>query len=154
MKKILGFGIAFLLTASLASAQMPPGKWWQRPELVQDLQLTAEQRDKLDAVFQNAATELIDRKADVEKAQVALRGELDRPEIRKAELQKIVTQVSQARARQFEREVMMLVDMRSVLNEEQWRKMKTHLDERQQRRRQGPQPEGGRKPPAGRRPER
>lgn len=132
--------IALFAFSSMAQAQMPPGKWWQRPEVVQELELTAEQRDKLDDAFRAAANELIDLKGDVEKLQIALRGELDRVQLRRPEIQRIAGQVSQARARLFERELMMLVDMRSVLTDPQWNKLRAHLD------RMGPGPRERRGP--------
>jgi Spy/CpxP family protein refolding chaperone len=135
---------AILLTATVASAQMPPGKWWQRPEVVKELGLTAEQQQKLDDAFRVAADDLIDARGDVEKAQVALRGELDRPQLRRNDIRAIATRLSEARAKLFERELMMLVDMRGVLNESQWDRLRKHLDRMDERR---PGPLQGRRPP-------
>lgn len=144
MKRLL-IAVAVLACAAIApidaDAQgLPPGKWWQRPEVIQELQLTSEQQGRLDEIFRGAANDLIDAKGEVEKLQIAIRGELDRPQLRKAEALRIAGQLSAARGRLFEREVAMLLDMRAVLNEQQWARMRKHLD------RQG----GGR--PRGRRP--
>lgn len=142
--------IAMVVLACAAIAQgqgIPPGKWWQHPQIIRELQLSDEQRGRLDDIFRANANELIDAKADVEKLQVAIRGELDRPQIRKAELQRIASQLSAARGKLFERELMMLVDMRSVLTEAQWTKARQHLDRMQEQR-----PGGQRPPPRGRRP--
>jgi len=149
MKRVL-IAIAVLACASIAQGQgMPPGKWWQRPEVIRELQITNEQQDRLDEIFRGAAGDLIDAKGDVEKLQITIRGELDRPQVRKAELQRIATQLSAARGRLFERELMMLVDMRAVLNDQQWKRMRQFLD-RVQDQRPG---QGQRKPPLrGRRP--
>jgi Spy/CpxP family protein refolding chaperone len=138
------FAATILLATTVASAQMPPGKWWQRPEVVKELALTAEQQQKLDDAFRVAADDLIDARADVEKAQVALRGELDRPQLRRNDIRAIATRLSEARAKLFERELMMLVDMRGVLNESQWDRLRKHLDRMDDRR---PGPPQGRRPP-------
>ena len=125
--------VAVLACAAVADAQgqgMPPGKWWQRPEIIQKLELTNDQQTRLDEIFRGAANELIDAKADVEKLQVAIRGELDRTQVRKAELLRIAGQLTAARGKLFERELTMLVDMRAVLNEQQWSKMRQHLERR------------------------
>jgi Spy/CpxP family protein refolding chaperone len=124
---------ALLMVAALAQAQqpppgggpmgrsgMPPGRWWKRVEVAKKLSLTREQQQKLDDVFQAAADELIDAKGDVQKLEIALRGELDRSQLRRQEIQRIATQLNAARARLFERELMMLVDMRGVLDATQW----------------------------------
>lgn len=134
--------ILCLLTATLASAQnMPPGKWWQRPEVVRELQLTNDQRDRLDEIFRAAANGLIDAKADIEKLQVAMRAEIDRPQTRRAEVLRIAKQLGAARGVLFEREVTMLLDMRGVLNDEQWERMRNRLDQMREQRpmRGGPQ---------------
>lgn len=136
--------IAVVLVAGVAAAEaqpLPPGKWWQRPELVRELELTAEQQQRLDEVFRSAAIDLIDAKAAVEKLQIALRGEIDRPQLRADELRRIAGRLSAARGALFERELMMLVEMRGVLTEAQWNKLRTRLDRLQER-------HGGPRPPA------
>lgn len=132
------FAAVLVAAATLASAQqLPPGKWWQRPEIVKQLNLTAEQQQRLDEAFRASADALIDARADVEKAQVALRGELERAQLRRNDIRAIATRLSEARGRLFERELMMLVDMRAVLNDAQWEQMRRHR-ERMEERRNGP----------------
>ena len=130
MKRVL-IAIAVLAFAGMADAQrMPPGKWWQRPEIIQELQLTNDQQDRLDEIFRGAANDLIDARGAIEKVQIAIRGELDRPQVRKAELMRLADQLNDARGKLFSRELEMLIDMRTVLNPQQWTKMRRHLDER------------------------
>jgi Spy/CpxP family protein refolding chaperone len=133
--------------AMTAQAQhdMPQGRWWKRPAIAARLELTREQQQKLDDVFQTAANELIDAKADVRKIQVALRAELERPTVRRDEVRRIGAQLSSARAKLFDRELMMLVDMRGVLDEHQW----TQLQEARESMRT---PEAPRAPGSPRRP--
>jgi Spy/CpxP family protein refolding chaperone len=127
--KRLLIAAAMLIAATFAEAQqLPPGKWWRRDEVVRQLELTRTQQDKLDEVFRGAANDLIDARATVDKLQVALRGELDRAQLRRQELQRLAAQLSSARGKLFEREIMMLADMRGVLNEEQWTRLRSHLD--------------------------
>lgn len=135
-KRILIAAIVMMAAVIAQAQKLPPGKWWRRPEVVQELQLTSEQQQRLDDLFRAAADELIDAKAAVDKLQVALRGELDRAQVRRQEVQRIAGQLNDARGRLFERELMMLVDMRGVLTEQQWMRMRTKLD--QMREREGP----------------
>lgn len=138
---------ALFLAATFAQAQqLPPGKWWRREEVVRQLELTRDQQDRLDEVFRGAANDLIDAKGSVEKLQVALRGELDRAQLRRTELQRLATQLSSARGKLFEREIMMLADMRGVLNEEQWTRLRTHLDRMRPDRGGEPRPMQRRRP--------
>lgn len=127
--------VAAALLESTAQAQnLPPGKWWRREAVVKQLQLTLEQQDRLDEIFRVAADELIDARAEVEKTQVALRAEIERAQLRRADVQRLAGKLSEARGKLFEREVLMLVDMRAVLTEQQWTRMRTFLDRMQEHR--------------------
>jgi hypothetical protein len=127
MRRFLLAALAILLTTS-AFAQLPPGKWWRRPEIVQQLQLTEDQQFKLDAIWRDEAKDLIDLKAEMDKQSISLRGELDQPTLNRAAIRQIAAKLSDARARRFERELMMLVDMRAVLSDTQWGRMRAELD--------------------------
>lgn len=139
MKRGFVFAVLCFAATSLF-AQLPPGKWWRRPQVVQTLSLSADQQDRLDAIFRGAANDLIDTKADLDKATVALRGELDRPQLDRAAIRAIAQRINQARSRKFERELMMLADMRAVLTEEQWKQMRHQLDEFREREQEKPRP--------------
>jgi hypothetical protein len=117
-------------------AQLPPGKWWRRPEVINQLSLSDEQQGRLDRIFAGAANALIDARGDVEKLQIAIANEIDQPQLNRANLQRLATELSAARGKLFEREVMMLVDMRAVLNEQQWTRLRSQLD-RMRENRQG-----------------
>ena len=121
MKKAI---LLLFLAVSAFAQPMPQGKWWRRPEIVRQLQLTQDQQQKLDGVFGAAANDLIDARAGVDKNQVELRAELERPQINKIKVQQIVSRLNEARGRLFAREMMLLVDMRGVLGQEQWRKLR------------------------------
>ena len=127
MKKHFFAAALLILTAATATAQregggpgLPPGKWWDRPEIVRKLSLTDDQRRRLDTIYAGSANELIDAKAAVEKANVALRAELDQTQVNRTNLQRIARQLIEARGRLFERELMMFADMRGVLSQQQW----------------------------------
>ncbi len=152
--RVLFAALLIAATCTLAEVaegqQMPQGKWWRREEVARQLELNRDQQDKLDEVFRNAANDLIDARGDVEKLQIALRGELDRVQLRRGELQRIAGQLTQARGKLFERELMMLADMRGILNDEQWNRLRTFLDRAQERMR--PRQDGGNQRPGQQRP--
>ena len=75
--KRLAVAILFLATTVIA-ADLPPGRWWRQPAIVQMLVLTDDQQSRLESIFRGNANDLIDLKAEVEKSNIALRGELDR----------------------------------------------------------------------------
>lgn len=92
------------------------------------LALSDDQQSRLEAIFRGAANDLIDLKGEVEKSNIALRGELDRPQLDRAAIRRIAVRLNDARSRLFERELMMLVDMRTVLNDTQWNRLRSELD--------------------------
>ena len=131
MKTRLGLVIVVtLFAASMFAADLPPGKWWRRPEIVNQLALTPDQQTRLEGIFRRSASDLIDLRATVEKQNVALRGELDQPTLDREHIRAIAARLSDARTRLFERELMMLVDMRGVLTDVQWERMRTALEQR------------------------
>lgn len=130
MKRV---GLALLVTAIATSAlaqNLPPGKWWRRPEIVQTLNLAEEQQEKLETIFRVSSADLIDLRGEVEKQNITLRGDLDQAQLDRAAIRRDAQKLSDARGRLFERELMMLADMRAVLNDSQWNRMRSGLMER------------------------
>ncbi|HXI11713.1 MAG TPA: periplasmic heavy metal sensor [Thermoanaerobaculia bacterium] len=134
MKRIVALTILLFLPSLLSAAEgLPAGKWWKRPEIIQRLSLTEEQQEKLDATFRSNANGLIDLRADVEKKAVDLRSQLDQIQLNRQEVQKAALRLSESRSRLFERELMLLVDMRAALTNEQWSKFRTVLGHSERR---------------------
>ena len=115
MKRVIILAALALVVATSAFAQnLPPGKWWWRPEIVQSLNLAEEQQNKLENIFRTASGDLIDLRGEVEKQNINLRGDLDQSQLDRATIRRDAQRLSDARTRLFERELMMLVDMRIV----------------------------------------
>jgi len=129
MKRLALVALALFTLATTATAMdLPPGKWWRRPEVIQMLTLTDDQQSRLEAISVRSANELIDFRGEVEKANIALRAELDQPQLNREAIRRAAVRVNDARAKLFERELMMLVDMRAVLSETQWNRMRQTLE--------------------------
>ena len=128
MKRIAFALLMLCLAGAALAADLPPGKWWRKPEIVNALSLSAEQQEKLESVWRAASTDLIDARAEVEKQNIALRAELDRPQLDRRAVQAAAGRLNIARGRLFDRELMMLVDMRGVLTDAQWGRMRAFLD--------------------------
>jgi hypothetical protein len=128
--KRLSLAALVLVFAASAFAQsaMPPGKWWRRPEIVQSLNISEDQQNKLENIFRTSSGDLIDLRGEVEKMNITLRGDLDQAQLDRTTIRKDAQRLSDARTRLFERELMMLVDMRAVLNDSQWDRMRSQLD--------------------------
>jgi hypothetical protein len=120
--------ILLMSFAATTFAQVPAGKWWRGPEVIKQLGLTEDQQSRLEAVFRGAANDLIDLKAEVDKRSIELRGQLDQSELNRTSILKTADRLNEARSRLFSRELSMLVDMRAVLSEAQWGRMRSSLD--------------------------
>ena len=131
MTRRIAIFVLAMLSAGAAFAQLPPGRWWRRPEVVQRLNLTEEQQNRLESIFRSAAPDLIDLKAEVDKANIALRGEIDQPQLDRAAIHRAALRLNDARGKLFDRELTMLADMRGVLNDAQWDRMRAQLDSMQ-----------------------
>ena len=133
---LLCAALALTLAGILSAAPLPPGKWWRKPEFVQQLALSDEQQSRLDSIFRSAANDLIDLRGDQQKLSIAIRGELDQPQLNRETLRRLAAKLSDAQGKLFERELMMLVDMRSVLTDEQWSRLRAELDRERPRQNQ------------------
>lgn len=135
MKNKVLIAVLLFVAATVAQAQqpMPYGKWWQRPAMASKLQLTPDQQQKLDDIFKGSQDELLDARADVKKLEIDFRRELNRSELRRPVLQKAASDLSAARARMFDRELLMLVEMRTVLKDYQWVRLQVEQQPRFQR---------------------
>jgi Spy/CpxP family protein refolding chaperone len=159
MKKVFALALLFAGLVAPAFAQaIPNGKWWRKPELVRKLAITREQQDKFENIYRDSADQLIDLRAEVEKKNVDLRGALDRDQINRQDIQKLAARLSDARAKLFERELMLFVDMRTVLTADQWENFRGMLQAQEEGgrgmgRRGGPGGMGGMPPPGGRNPD-
>jgi len=123
-----------LATIPLSAQEgLPRGKWWKQPEIVKHLGISSDQQTRLDQIFRNHANVLIDTRGEVEKATLSLRSELDQNQLNRKEIQAAASQLNLARARLFEEELMMLVDMRNALSAEQWKQVRSGLESRRQR---------------------
>jgi Spy/CpxP family protein refolding chaperone len=129
VKRLLLASFVLVFAASaFAQSAMPPGKWWRRPEIVQSLNLSEDQQNKLENIFRTSSGDLIDLRGEVEKLNINLRGDLDQSQLDRAAIRRDAQKLSDARGKLFERELTMLVDMRAVLNDSQWERMRSQLD--------------------------
>ena len=141
---------ATLLVATGLAAQplgVPPGRWWERPQVAEQLALTAEQKARLESLSVENARGMIDIKAVVEKAELDLRVAAEAEPFDAAKVRAAFRTVQQARTRLENERFEALLRVREVLSADQWRQLREltrdAVRERAQERRGG---QGG--PPA------
>lgn len=136
---------AAMLWAGAAVGQplgVPPGRWWERPRVAEELSLQAEQRAKLDQVTLEHARTMIDLKATVDKAEIDLRAVAEAEPLDARAVRTSFAALQQARLRLENERFEMLLKVREVLSGDQWRKLKAmagRLMEQVRENRRGPE---------------
>jgi len=138
---LLGAGIVGLGSGWNASAQewrqpgAPPmeralgagrmhGRWWNNPELAQQIGLTPDQQKKMDDIMQQHRLKLIDLNAALQKQETIMQPlmEADQPDEGKILAQ--IDAIAQARAELEKGNARMLLGIRQVLTPDQWKKLR------------------------------
>lgn len=109
-------------------APMPPGmkgggKWWKNSELVQKVGVSDQQVQQMEQIFQSSRTKLVDLRANLEKAEIALQPLMEADNPNEGQIGAAIDRVAQARAALEKEHAMMLVGIRKVLTADQWKKL-------------------------------
>lgn len=119
------------------------GQWWNNPNVAKQLNLTDDQRKAMDGILQDHRLKLIDLRANLEKAEVALDPlmKADTPDEKaiEAQIDKVVT----ARAELERANARFLLDIRLQLKPEQWKQLQILRMNRIEHERMGGQGRGG-----------
>ena len=131
---------AVLLFASIGStaaalAELPEGKWWKRPRVAAEIDLSPQQEERIDSIFSKVRPRLIDLRANLEKRQGELDEALAEPSADRGRVAARIDAVEDARAELQKARILMVLDMKQALRPEQWEKLvRMHQEMRRQRR--------------------
>jgi Spy/CpxP family protein refolding chaperone len=117
------------LPAAAQMIEMPSGKWWKRPPIVETLQLSAEQQQRLDEVFSKSRRAFVDLKADVDRRTIDLEDLLAAKSVEPKKIAAASEALEQARGRLGKARTMMVVEIRGVLTEDQWQQIVDRRDQ-------------------------
>ena len=115
--------IAVLAAVAPLPAQqldVPPGRWWAEPQVVELLDLSAEQQETIRDLVYDHARRMIDLKADVERAGLDLAESVKRDDFDPAAVRKAHAAFQSARSKLENERFEMLLAVRGVLSAEQW----------------------------------
>src|SRR5215831_6545299 len=126
--------LLFLFTVVAGSAQKPPvtPRGGEFPfsfgpiglgTLMKEAGLTEAQLRQIGEIHQSNRHQLIDLRADVEKKEGDLQVLLDAPQVNAAEAERAVDALLESRTRLAKASTMMMVRMRQMVTQEQWRKI-------------------------------
>jgi len=97
------------------------GRWWNNPKLVAELKLTDEQRKVFDGILLAHREKLIDLRASLEKAELALEPLMRDDQPNETKILAQIDKVAQARAALEKANAGFLLAIRGKLTPEQWK---------------------------------
>lgn len=123
---VLIIAIALLAVPSVASAQCGwDGAWWRSTAVGQRINLTSDQRSRIEASYEAARPRLRELQTALMEQQRTLDKTMRQPETSRADVDRGIEAVEQARTALSKARAHMLIDMRQVLDATQ---RKTLLD--------------------------
>lgn len=135
------------------------GRWWNNPHVSQTLNLTDEQKQKMDGIFEQNRSGLHDLFDNLKRQEQLLGPMIGADQPNEDQVLAQIDKVAQARADLEKANARMLFDLRKTLTPDQWQKLKQLHAEHRERMRQGgpgawaghhpgpPPPEGQAPPP-------
>ena len=125
------------------------GRWWNNPRVVERLKLTDEQRKTFDNILLEHREKLIDLRASLQKAELALEPLMGADQPDEAKVLQQIDKVAQARAELEKANAAFLLAIRAKLTPEQWKSIQTFRANHADRGGWGQRGGGGRAPRQG-----
>ncbi|MEO6326328.1 MAG: periplasmic heavy metal sensor [Thermoanaerobaculia bacterium] len=122
------------------SAQMleiPGGKWWKRPRVVEMLQLTSDQQERMEEIFSKNRRAFIDLKADVERRQLDVEELITKKDSDPKKVSAAIDSLDQSRLRLGKARTMTIIEMKGILSNDQWQLVLDRSDEWRREREEG-----------------
>ena len=110
--------------------KLPPGKWWENPQLVERINLTPEQQDNIRKLVYQHAQRMIDLNAEVRHRQLELNDLVDRSTLNASEVRAAFAAFQKARADLERERFELLLSVRQVLTDRQWNALRRMKKER------------------------
>jgi Spy/CpxP family protein refolding chaperone len=101
------------------------GRWWNNPKAIERLKLTDEQRKTFDNILLEHREKLIDLRASLQKAELALEPLMSDDQPNEAKILAQIDKVAQARAELEKANAGFLLAIRAKLTPEQWKLIQT-----------------------------
>jgi Spy/CpxP family protein refolding chaperone len=110
--------------------QSAHGRWWNNPKVVEQLKLTDAQRKKFDDIYLAHREKLIDLRASLQKAELALETLVSDAQPNETKILAQIDKVAQARAELEKANAAFLLAIRGKLTAEQWTQVQAHYANR------------------------
>jgi Spy/CpxP family protein refolding chaperone len=127
--KYLRVVLAWLAAGAAAAQILPPdlgSRWWRSQQMIDKLELTADQRKKMDEVFQANRIKLIDLTAMLDKQEALLEPLVSADQPNADEIRAQINRVANARAELEKANANLLLGLRMLLTPNQWKILQTN----------------------------
>ena len=119
-----------VLTAGIVPAQPSlhmqlAGRWWRNAQTAEKLGLSADQQKRMDGIFDQSRPNLIDLAAALDKEEAGLEPLVDADPPDTAKIKSQIDRVAQARAELEKANANVLLGLRLVLSQAQWRNLQS-----------------------------
>ena len=104
---------------------LPHGMWWKNPDLIKDLNISADQQKQLDKILLDSRLQLIQMHATLEEEQVKLEPILNANPFDQSRALAQISHIADLRAGLEKADAKMLLSLRGVLSADQWTKLQT-----------------------------
>jgi Spy/CpxP family protein refolding chaperone len=147
-----GFGMRRPPMERLLGPDGAKGSWWNNPKVADQLKLTDDQRKSMDDILQQHRENLVDMRANVEKAELGMQPLMSQDQPNESAILAQIDRVAQARAELEKANARFLLALRAKLTPDQWKALQSMRAERrermgrdnwQRRRPEGPPPQNG-----------
>ena len=108
------------------------GHWWNKPDMVEKLKLTDEQRKAMDQILLDHSSKLIDLRGSVEKAELAMQPLMHEDQPNESAILAQIDKLAQARAELEKANARFLLAIRARLTPDQWKALQAARDEKRQ----------------------
>jgi Spy/CpxP family protein refolding chaperone len=120
-RSVVTFGatVLILIGAVLSGSVSAQGKWWRSDRFIQLLDLSPEQGDQMEAVFQSMIREQWAAKEELDRQEARFSDLLRRPDSTEVDVMAVIDEVEAARSKLGKLRALMLYRMRRVLTLQQ-----------------------------------
>ena len=128
LKKLLSTLLFFFLVISpslVVGQDMPPGKWWKDPQVVEKLDLDDSQISKLDDTYLKSRRQLIKLKSAAESERLELEQIFDRKSIDDNAVKTQYQKVEEAQCALGAERFQFIMKVRKIIGYEKFNKLKT-----------------------------
>jgi len=129
-KSVIGvlFLVVLFPSANTMAQRMKCGKWWQRPDIAKQINLTDEEKTRLDSQFMESRRRMIDLKSNVEKAQLELEYLLEAKDLDEKAVREQRQKLEEARSALGSERFELILQTRKILGYERFRQLKLHME--------------------------